>query len=154
MTSEISRLHQMLQNSWNGPMWHGANLKEVLADIDFQKAYRKPGAGSHNIYELVMHIYCWRKFVIEQLKGNAAYTVVINSETDWPVNYDQTEEKWNAALNQLERSQDELLIELDGLNDEMLEELVPGRKFNWYSLIHGVVHHDIYHSAQISILKK
>gem|GEM_PF-2937840 len=29
-----------------------------------------------------------------------------------------------------------------------------GRKFSWYDFVHGMIHHDIYHPAQIAILKK
>ena len=154
MATEILRIREMLKNSWDGRMWYGANLKQVLTDIDYEKAFRKPAAGSHNIYELVMHMYCWRKFVLEHLKGNSAYNVEINSELDWPVKYEQTAENWATALNLLESSQNELVEDLVGLKDESLDELVPGKKFSWYTLSHGLIHHDIYHSAQISILKK
>jgi hypothetical protein len=119
MASEISRLRQMLQNSWDGDMWHGANLKQVINGIDFEKAFRKPAAGSHNIYELLMHMHCWRIFTIEQLKGNSAYRVAINSETDWPVNYEQTEESWNTALNLFDKSHGEIMTALSNLKEEM-----------------------------------
>lgn len=154
MASEISRLQQMLQNSWDGNMWHGTNLKQVLEGIDFGKAFRKPTAGSHNIYELLMHMHCWRKFTVEQLKGNSSYQVELNSETDWPVKYEQTEASWKTGLALFKKSQEEIMASFSNLKEEMLDEMVPGRKFTWYALIHGLIHHDIYHSGQISILKK
>jgi hypothetical protein len=154
MATEIIRIRKMLEANWDGETWYGANLKSTLSGIDAQKAFSKPGAGSHNIYELVMHLYCWKKFVAELVKGNTGYQVEINSEVDWPVHYETTEAKWNLALSILADAQTELMEGLNGFEDSRLGEIVPGRSFNWYVLLHGVLHHDIYHSAQISILKK
>lgn len=154
MKSETARVQQLIVNSWNGPMWHGTNLQEVLEGIDAERAFRKPAAGLHNIYELVMHMYCWRKFVSEHLNGNADYKVEINSITDWPVNYGTTDTDWQQALALLENSQAQLVEVLTKLEDTQLDEPMHGRKFSWYDFVHGLIHHDIYHSAQISILKK
>jgi len=101
-----------------------------------------------------MHMTCWRKFVLEHLKGNITYKVGLNSEIDWPTKYESTEAAWKSALADLQKNQKELLKAFKGFKDEQLDELVPGKKFNWYVFIHGLIHHDIYHSAQISILKK
>jgi uncharacterized damage-inducible protein DinB len=154
MNTEVTRIQQLVKNSWDGRMWHGTNLQEAIKGIDADKAFRKPAAGGHNIYELVMHLYCWRNFVNQHLAGNADYKVIINSTEDWLIEYEKSEASWNAALQLLEKSQQELVDGLLKLNDAQLPEPMHGRKFTWYDLIHGLVHHDIYHSAQIAILKK
>ena len=154
MTSESQRIYQLLENSWEGPMWHGGHMEKILAGIKWQKAFQKPDIGSHNIYELVMHMIFWRRFVLEHLKGNTAYKVGINSELDWPTKYERTETAWKSALAELQKNQKELLKIFKGFEDGKLDEPVPGKEFNWYIFIHGLIHHDIYHSAQISILKK
>lgn len=154
MKSESSRIEQLLKNSWDGPMWHGTNLKETLKGIDAAKAFRKPAAGAHNIYELVMHMYCWRKFVYEHLNGNADFKVEINSAFDWPVEYGTTPDDWQKALDILEKSQAQLLEAFAKFDDAQLDEPMHGRKFSWYDFVHGLIQHDIYHSAQIAILKK
>jgi hypothetical protein len=154
MNSETTRIRQLLKNSWDGNMWHGANLKYILEGIDAGKALRKPAAGSHNIYELVMHMHCWRNFVVQHLNGNADFKVVINSGADWPVDYEQTEAGWQQALALLEKSQVEVVEAFGKFEDAQLDESMHGRKFSWYDFVHGMIHHDIYHSAQIAILKK
>lgn len=154
MNTETARIAKLLQRNWEGPMWHGANLKEILKGISLEKAFQKTGNISHNIYELVKHMYCWRKFVLEHLKGNTSYTVALNSELDWITEYEQNEASWKEALDELEKNQKALVIAFKEFSDKKLEEFVPGKKFSWYVLIHGSIHHDIYHSAQISILKK
>ena len=154
MNSETSRIRQLLKNSYDGKMWYGANLKYALKDIDAEKAFRKPSAGSHNIYELVMHMHCWRNFVLVHLNGNADFKVEINSIADWTVDYEKTDANWRQALALLEKSQADLVEVLGKFEDANLDESMHARKFNWYNMIHGLIHHDIYHSAQIAILKK
>ena len=154
MVKETTRIQQLLKNSWDGWMWHGNNIKIVLQDINGEKAFRKPSAGLHNIYELVMHMYCWRNFVYQHLAGNAEYKVKLNSTNDWPTSYEQTEATWSEALELLEKSQTGLVEVFEKFDDSKLEESMHGRKFNWYIFIHGMIQHDIYHSGQIAILKK
>jgi uncharacterized damage-inducible protein DinB len=154
MSTEISHIKNMLKYNWEGPMWYGGHITAVLADITREKALRKPAAGAHNIYELVMHMLCWRNFVLELLKGNTSYKVEINSETDWPVKYEVTEESWKKTLAELENNQTELMAALENFEEAKLGEVVPERNFKWHVLLHGLIHHDIYHSGQIAILKK
>jgi len=135
-------------------MWYGSNLANALKDISLERAFQKPAHGSHNIYEMVMHLVCWRVFAIEMLLGNAAYKVEINSEQDWPVNYEATEANWKSASKQLEKTQVQLLQLLEQFEDYKLGDLVPGRAFKFHALLNGLLHHDIYHAGQIAILKK
>jgi uncharacterized damage-inducible protein DinB len=154
MKTEVNRIQQLLKNSWDGPMWHGTNLKEALKGVDSEKAFRKPAAGSHNIYELVMHLYCWRNFVSQHLQGNADFKVELNSAVDWPTQYEISETSWTEALQLLEKSQSELVEAFSKFDEARLDEPMHGRKFSWYDFIHGVIEHDIYHSAQIAVLKR
>src|ERR1700733_11398346 len=142
METELARIEKLLNNSWNGTMWHGDNVSNILAGIKWQKAFVKPGAGSHTIYELVQHMICWRKFVLENLKGNISYKVGLNSELDWPTKYEKNEANWKQTLTELEKNQAELLKALKKLDDKKLDELVPGKKFTWYIFLHGIIHHD------------
>lgn len=154
MQTESIRIQKFLKRNWDGPMWHGNTLKETLKDISWERAFYKPGNFSHNIYEYVKHMLCWRKFVLEHLKGNTSYSVEINSAVDWIIDYEKTEAGWVKALFELENNQNELLAAFQIFPEEKLDELVPGKQFSWYVMIHGLIHHDIYHSAQIALLKK
>ncbi len=154
MNPETARIQKLLKRNWDGPMWHGNTIKETLNDISWEKAFHKPANFTHNIYEYVKHMVCWRRFVLEYLKGNDTYSVEINSETDWITKYETSEVSWLQALSELETTQTELLNAFENFSDVRLDETVAGKKFSWYVMIHGLVHHDIYHSAQIAILKK
>jgi hypothetical protein len=92
---------------------------------------------------------------VEHLNGNSGHTVEINSPEDWPTEYEISESSWQKALHDLgEFNQSALLAGLATMQDAKLDEPVPGKKFKWYALLHGIIHHDIYHSAQIALLKK
>jgi uncharacterized damage-inducible protein DinB len=153
MQVETARIKKLLDRNWTGPMWHGGTLGEILKDISWEKAFAKPQGATHNIYEYVRHMTIWRHFTIEQMNGHSDYKLEINSEEDWPTTYEVSEANWLHALSDLEANQSALVSGMDSITDEQLDELVPGRKFKWYALLHGIIHHDIYHSAQISLLK-
>ena len=153
MQPETARIKKLLERNWDGPMWHGANLMTILKGLTWQQAFAKPVNAAHNIYEYVSHMNTWRHFTVEQLRGNSSYSIEINSGEDWPESYEATEANWQKVLRALEVNQSELLSGIDQMSDDRLDELVPGKKFKWYVLLHGIIHHDIYHSAQISLLK-
>ena len=43
---------------------------------------------------------------------------------------------------------------LEALTDEDLARTVPGSNFTFKQMIHGTIHHNLYHAGQINILKK
>jgi hypothetical protein len=63
---------------------------------------------------------------------------------------------WDAAIDGLHASQNALVEAIKNFPEERLGELVPNatHKYTFYTLIHGVIHHDIYHLGQIALLKK
>ena len=71
MQTETARIKKLLERSWDGPMWHGANLMHILKGISWQQAFAKPQNATHNIYEYVCHMNTWRRFTVEQLNGNS-----------------------------------------------------------------------------------
>lgn len=153
MQVETNRIKKLLERNWTGPMWHGGTLGEILKDIPWEKAFAKPQNASHNIYEYVRHMTNWRRFTVEQMNGNSGYKIEMNTEQDWPTKYEVSETSWQHALSDLQANQAALLSGMDTITDEKLDEPVAGRTFKWYTLLHGIIHHDIYHSAQISLLK-
>lgn len=154
MVTETEHIKKTFQRNWNGPMWHGYNLQDVLRGITWQQVFVKPEKFSHNIYEQVRHMSTWRRYVLELLNGNTSYNIEMNTEADWVTQYAHTEESWQQALAEFEVLQQQLQAALENITEDMLEELVPDKKYKWYVMLHGIVHHDIYHSAQIALLKK
>lgn len=146
MKTEIQKIINTLKHTYEKDAWHGPSVKEALADISPDVIYNKIG-NSHSIIELVAHMTAWRNYVTEKLKGNDGFE--LSDEQNFPVEND-----WRRALANLEKSQEELIKALEVTTDERLQQIVPNRKFKFYTMLHGIIHHDLYHTGQIVLLKK
>lgn len=141
-------LIRQLQKTFDKHAWHGPAVTEVLADVDQELALaRLP--GSHSIVELVNHMTAWRMHVISRMSGDLGYTV--GEAENFPADTD-----WNAALHKLNKSQELLLKELSSFPESRLTELVPqaSHKYTFNTMLHGIIHHDLYHIGQIVLIKK
>lgn len=140
-----------LKSIYEGPAWHGPAVKEVLGKLnssDMLKATDK----SHNVVEIIEHMTAWRIFALKKLQKDAGYTV--SDEANFKQISTQDETTWDNALKALEESQEKLLSALEEVNDDLLKETVPGSKYTFYFLLHGIIHHDAYHLGQIILLGK
>jgi len=148
MTDELEHIAKLLHSTYYGNAWHGPAVKQVLAGItESQSQLRIPGA--HSIVELVGHMTAWRTFVIQKLLGNNEYTVAESANFPAGLTWDQT-------LEALEKSQSELNDAIARFDGSRLNDLVPhkGYKYTFYGLLHGIIHHDLYHIGQIALAKK
>jgi len=149
---EIERIAEQIELAFEGRTpendhaWHGPSVCETLQGIHARQALNKL-PHSHSIIELVMHMATWRTFVVKRLEGDNAFDVT--DDTDFLAGTD-----WEAALRRLQESQENLLAVLRNFPEEKLHEVVPSRTYTFYTMLHGIVHHDIYHTGQIALLKK
>lgn len=89
----------------------------------------------------------WRHFTTKRLQGNNEFEV--SELENFPKGTD-----WASALNALQQSQEELVKAVSLFPEEKLSETVPTRNYDFYTLLHGIIQHDIYHTGQIVMLKK
>ncbi len=80
--------------------------------------------------------------------------MTVPDEGDYPPVSDTTEEAWGKALRVLEDNHRELTNAVSHLSDLRLEEPVAEGMASVYVTLHGSAQHDLYHAAQIAILKK
>jgi len=144
--SEIRKIINTLKHTYEKDAWHGPAIKEALADIAEDVIHMRI-SNSHSIIELVAHMTAWRNYVTEKLKGNDLFE--LSDEQNFPKETD-----WSRALVNLEQSQNNLIQALEKTPDERLQQVVPNRKFKFYTMLHGIIHHDLYHIGQIMLLKK
>lgn len=154
MRVEVERITGLLQAIYDGEAWHGPSTREILTDVTAEMAVYRPSPQVHNIAELVVHLTNWRVFVLEKLTDSVTYDIILNSEADWSVINELTEEEWQEKLENLQDTQDELLETLSRIHTPKLSDPVPGRRYNYYTLLHGLLHHEAYHSGQMAHLKK
>ena len=154
MSNEIAHLVNLLERNEQSGGWHGPAIMEVLDKVDAATAFAHPLSNCHSIWELVEHIIAWRIFVLEQLKGNSKFTIAIDGDVDWKTIEKPDEMAWRDCLERLGETSMQLKSAIGTLSEESLNDMVPNKPFPYFALLHGVLHHDIYHTAQISLLKK
>jgi uncharacterized damage-inducible protein DinB len=148
MKTEIQKLTSLLHRTFEKGAWHGPTVKEVLQGITAATALNKL-PNTHSIIELVSHMTSWRNFTIKKLEGDLDYKV--SDEQNFPAL-----KNWSQALQELDESQRNLLAAVEKFPVEKLSELVAGvtQKYTYYTLIHGIIHHDLYHTGQIILITK
>jgi uncharacterized damage-inducible protein DinB len=152
MMSEVQRVVDQLRRAFEGDAFHGESINEILRRVTAVQANRRPIKQAHSIWELVHHIAGWNGEISNRLKGQAAR--LLPPEQNFPDQKDTSEAAWKKTLQKLEQSYQELSTTMQQFPESRLTDTVPGRKFNFYVLIHGIVQHTIYHAGQIAILKK
>lgn len=145
---EIQRIISLLRQTFEKDAWHGPSVREGLADISAEQALRRL-PNTHSIIEIVAHMTAWRKYVLRKLDDDGEYTV--SDEMNFPQSSD-----WAETVRQLEESQATLLASLEKFPDEKLDQPVAGITTGrtYYKLLHGIIHHDLYHTGQILLIKK
>ena len=152
---ELLRIIDLLNDTYESEeAWHGSSVVEILRDVTPRLADRRLAPNTHTIAELVFHMTTWRIFAVRKLQGDADFDIK-TKEKNWKVFSVVDELEWETLQMELSLSQEELVSELEKRDsDEFLERIVPGRNYSFYTLLHGIVNHDLYHAGQIALIKK
>jgi uncharacterized damage-inducible protein DinB len=145
---EVKRITSLLRKTFERHAWYGPSVMEVISDITPDLAICRL-ENTHSIIELINHMTSWRTYVIKKIHGD--YDFKIDDSTNFPLHTD-----WKASVERLQATQHELLQVLEQFESSKLSENVPhdGRPYTFYALLHGIIHHDIYHTGQIALIKK
>jgi uncharacterized damage-inducible protein DinB len=153
---ELIRIIDLLNTTYESEeAWHGPSVVEALRGVTPAMAGRRITPNTHTIAELVFHMTSWRIFCVKKMQGDADFDITTPAK-DFGALPDKIDDfEWEALEMELSLSQEELINELDKRDDdEFLEDIVPGRQYTYYDMLHGVINHDLYHTGQIMILKK
>lgn len=155
MRTECHRIADQLASTINGEAWYGDPLSEILKGVTARQAEAHPIAQAHSIWELVVHVEAWVKFAHGAMQGTPIPAwPAMPKELDWPLVTQTSESDWKKATQSFFDSHLKLVDAIQGFGDERLEETVPGRKYNFYRLLQGMIQHAVYHAGQIALLKK
>ena len=149
--SEGSRIADQLRRAFYGSAWHGPALLELLEDADAATAAAKRLPHVHSIWELVLHVAVWDDAALRRLDGNKWQPTGL---ANFPLVTKPTEAAWRKAVAATKRTHDQLVKTVAGLSDFRLGERVPGKRYDFYHMLHGIAQHELYHAGQIAILKK
>ncbi len=152
---ELLRIIDLLNDTYESEQaWHGPSVVEVLRGVTPKMADKVVIQHTHTIAEIVFHITTWRIFAVRKLQGDANFDIR-TKEKNWKTFNHFDELEWETLQMELSLSQEELVSELEKKsNDDFLDDIVPGRDYSYYTLLHGIINHDLYHAGQISLLKK
>ena len=126
--------------------WYGPSLAELLAQISPELAATPAVPGSHSIAELLQHLLLWNERIRNTADSNALPPW--EPEKDWaepPIPWKELVTRWGQSRELLEER-------IRNFPVEDLAKQVPGRKYPYETLFHGVVEHTIYHSGQIAMV--
>jgi len=149
---EIGRIVDQLERAFDGRAWHGPSVMKLLSGVEADEAAARPLEGRHTIWELVLHIAAWDDVVRRVLMGEKM--VSLSGEEDWPPVGSTGEAAWRQDADDLRRVHKELVEALSEFSEARLDDTVPGASFSFYTMLHGVVQHDLYHAGQMAILRR
>jgi uncharacterized damage-inducible protein DinB len=150
-TSEASRIADQLHRAFYGSAWHGPALLQLLEDVDAATAAAKPLRNVHSIWELVLHIAAWDRSGIVLL-GGKKYQLA--GKDNFPPVEKASDAAWRKSVADTKRTHEELVKLVSRLPDARLCDRVPGKRYDFYHLLHGIAQHELYHAGQIAVLKK
>lgn len=148
----IEFLKNTLSENFYGGAWHGPSVLEVLDELSPKEAEKKLGSA-HNIGELIYHLTTWKIFALKRLQGDFNYKID-TPEKDFG-NIGRIDDfELETLLMELRLAHEELIQAVEEFDEAKLDEIVPDRKYTYFTMLNGIANHDAYHSGQIILLKK
>jgi uncharacterized damage-inducible protein DinB len=150
---ELNALAQSIERTVTGPVWHGAALRDLLADVSPTDAAAHPIDGAHSIWELVLHISAWVSVVAFRLHADSSPDPT--DDEDWPSPpVRPTAAGWSRARARLSMVHDTLAESVRQLDPAELGRRVVGRQYSVRAMLHGIPEHGAYHGGQIALLTR
>jgi uncharacterized damage-inducible protein DinB len=150
--TEVQRINDQLERAMNGPAWHGPSLNEILSDVGQSYAITVPMKGVHTIWEILLHVIVWIRIGGMGIDGEQT-PKDLDPDKDWPPVEESSEEAWAQAMNRMREEHSSLMDRISHLTDSDLSKIVTGKDYTYYSLLHGIVQHNLYHAGQIALIK-
>lgn len=158
MPSHAAVIADLMTRVLTGDPWHADNIRTLLHGVTAADAQRRPVAGGHSIWELVLHMTGWAREAAARLDGAPAGDP---AGGDWPRVEDASDAAWAAATRALFEVHAALAARLPALADATLDEPVrdprnraTGTGLSKLVTLHGLVHHTVYHAGQIAQVKR
>lgn len=134
-----------------GGNWTFSNLKDHLADVNWQQATKKV-YSFNTIATLVFHTNYFVGAVTKVLQGGPLDAKDIYSFDHPPIH---SQEDWENMLNKTWADAEIFARLIEQLPENKLSETFCDEKYgNYYRNLHGIIEHTHYHLGQIVLIKK
>src|SRR5688500_8098193 len=154
---ETNDIADLIDRVMTGDPWHGSSVAAILEGVSSTEAAAPGPAGTHGIWEIVLHMTGWAREVVARLSGQEAGEP---EGGDWPSIGDPDASRWQDAQAALFAAHREVAAAVRGLDAPILALPVKdfrnnalGTGLSHYLTLHGLVHHTVYHAGQIALLK-
>lgn len=134
-----------------GGNWTSVNMKETLADINWQEATRKID-DFNTIATLVFHTNYYVSAVLKVLQGSH-----LDAKDQYSFDHPhiQSPEDWEKMLEKNLSDAEKFARLIGQLPESKLWQPFTDEKYgNYYRNLHGIIEHTHYHLGQIVLLKK
>ena len=134
-----------------GGNWTSVNLKQTLADVDWQQAITNIDS-LNTIAALVYHINYYVSAVTKVLQGGPLDAHDKFAFDLPPIN---SQQDWENLLNKLWTDAESFAGLIEQLPESKLNEIFVQEKFGtYYRNLFGIIEHTHYHLGQIVVIKK
>jgi uncharacterized damage-inducible protein DinB len=148
-TDEIHRIVRLWEETLEGAPYHGPSVLEILENVDAEMASQK-ASSHHSIWELVLHMAAELEYARTLIDGTAVPWV--EDETTWEFPSSVSEAEWIESVERLKTAHRALILAVQKLDEKVLEANPAPVSGTFYRMLHGVMHHNIYHSGQIALM--
>lgn len=148
---EPQRIRSLFTKQYNDDPWLGVNFVDKLKQISPGQAAHKFSPRTNSIWEILNHIISWREMVLQGIPQKSYSSP--NHNFFLPI-INPSEKEWAKTLDRLGKSQQSWLEYLSVLDESIFDENFGDTNYTYYELILGVLHHDIYHLGQLSLLAR
>jgi uncharacterized damage-inducible protein DinB len=154
MKGQIDLLLSVIDDAYSGRSWQGPNLRGSIRRLSVEEAAWRPGPDRHNIWELVMHVAYW-KYAVKRKLLNEKRGSFPRKGSNWFAHpQDPSEAKWKEDRRLLDEIHQSFRQAIATMDPRILDRNLGGSKFKYVRLVYGAAAHDIYHTGQITLIKR
>ena len=150
----VQLLLLILDQAYDRKSWHGTNLRGSIRGLSVSEAAWRPGAGRHNIWEIVVHAAYWKYVVWRRLTGQRRGSFPLEGSNWFVRTKNGNAQEWRTDIALLDRMHRSLRQAVEHLAPGTLSRAPKGSTISNASIISGAAAHDLYHAGQIQLLKK
>lgn len=146
----VQQLLERYDQTLHGDAWYGDPVWKILQGISADCASAHLIPGTHNIWQLVMHMEFWERIAGRRFSG----PVTPEEAGNFPDTPGPSEAAWRETLESFRASNREFRDAIARLDSDALDSNTPGGQRTFRYELVGVIEHHIYHAGQIALLKK
>lgn len=130
---------------YTGDASYGDPAVKILEGVAPASVLKRPAKNAHNAAELLAHIVGWEDVYLKRGKGDPKATIDQTLSFDWKRIDKDEKTAWQSLVAAFENNHKELLSILEQEKQDLQTR---------ENLLNNIMEHDIYHLAQISLIRR